>query len=1047
MKILKLTFLCTLFICSFNLNAQIDLDITKGIKIGNSSTTEAGTIRFNDATNTFEGYNGSEWMSLDAVGGSSNVWVDSTGYIYRLDSRVGIGTNDPDSSSILEISSTTQGMLMPRMTTIQRDSIVNPAKGLTIFNLDDCCTDVYDGMGWLKLCPQVSKVDTLDMGSWLQKNSLPNDTLYGAFSAVVNDRIFMITGRNNSVHTKNVLEYLQESDTWSSLTPFPGSERSGGVGFVLNGKIYFGLGYNTGWLSDFWEFDPVTDIWTQKSNVPGSGRQYTAQFALNGKGYLVCGHGEINQFSKEVWEYDPMTDMWTQKSDFPGIGRQGPFGFELNNKGYIGGGIFPPLNFLKDFWEYDPMTDIWTQKNDLINEVSAANSFKINNVPYITSGLINIGNSLTVVNETWRYDSVNDAWEADVDFPGNGRYYSSTFSRNGLAYLVGGVDGINGTLFNEVWEFSPVRLSQTLNKNSKVAHLYSDTINNGIWQKHGNIVSIVEEGGKIRLEDGSADGHLMKSDSSGMMCWTDPGTYDEWDNIGNNLNYNHGSVGIHADSPTGLFEIGESCNSNPSFQNQTQTTGTLVDNNTSSWQSVTFDTTGCLKKYDWYFDLVFSGEIIEFKIYKGEGTSGELLYSTVKTIGNTGFDSWKSFNNILLNVEKDSTYTFYIFKIGGSQNTQIEYSDSDPYLGGLSSVGVFADFRFRAHVSANSGTLLVVEEVGNLGIGTNSPSQKLDVDGNIRMRNGALSGYLPVSDADGVMTWTDPNTITAAPQDLHLSGNTLSLSGDATTVDLSTYMDNTDAQDLSLSGTILSLSGDATTVDLSAYDDWTNSGNDIYFDNEHVAIKTSNTTYGTFAIEDTSKTTLVLRTPDNTKPAGISFMNQGINYNWTIYGTASTFNFAYGGGSDPESSTDYFNFSSTGARITVENGATLNNAGVWTDASDRSRKYNIQDLNYGLSEVMSMRPSYYKMKSDDSNAIGFIAQDMKEIIPEVVYGEDGNLSMGYGQLTAVLVNAIKEQQALIDQLTKNNASLKAENKALDARMNKIEALLSGTVEE
>ncbi|PKP20608.1 MAG: hypothetical protein CVU05_08670 [Bacteroidetes bacterium HGW-Bacteroidetes-21] len=58
-------------------------------------------------------------------------------------------------------------------------------------------------------------------------------------------------------------------------------------------------------------------------------------------------------------------------------------------------------------------------------------------------------------------------------------------------------------------------------------------------------------------------------------------------------------------------------------------------------------------------------------------------------------------------------------------------------------------------------------------------------------------------------------SITNEIQDLSLSGNTLSLSGDATTVNLAPYMDNTDAQNLSLSGTTLSISG-GNSVNLSS---------------------------------------------------------------------------------------------------------------------------------------------------------------------------------------------------------------------------------------
>jgi len=60
-------------------------------------------------------------------------------------------------------------------------------------------------------------------------------------------------------------------------------------------------------------------------------------------------------------------------------------------------------------------------------------------------------------------------------------------------------------------------------------------------------------------------------------------------------------------------------------------------------------------------------------------------------------------------------------------------------------------------------------------------------------------------------------------QDLTLAANTLALSGDASTVDLSGYLDNTDSQDLSLAANTLALTGDATTVDLSGYLDNTDS--------------------------------------------------------------------------------------------------------------------------------------------------------------------------------------------------------------------------------
>lgn len=50
--------------------------------------------------------------------------------------QVGIGTTTPDPSAILDIQSTTQGVLFPRMTTAQINAIVDPAPGLRVTNMD-----------------------------------------------------------------------------------------------------------------------------------------------------------------------------------------------------------------------------------------------------------------------------------------------------------------------------------------------------------------------------------------------------------------------------------------------------------------------------------------------------------------------------------------------------------------------------------------------------------------------------------------------------------------------------------------------------------------------------------------------------------------------------------------------------------------------------------------------------------------------------------------------------------------------------------------------
>jgi hypothetical protein len=66
-----------------------------------------------------------------------------------LNAQIGIGTSSPDPSAVLDLSSTTKGLLMPRMTTLQQTNLISPAIGLTIFNTTSgqIETNKGDGLG------------------------------------------------------------------------------------------------------------------------------------------------------------------------------------------------------------------------------------------------------------------------------------------------------------------------------------------------------------------------------------------------------------------------------------------------------------------------------------------------------------------------------------------------------------------------------------------------------------------------------------------------------------------------------------------------------------------------------------------------------------------------------------------------------------------------------------------------------------------------------------------------------------------------------------
>jgi hypothetical protein len=95
----------------------------------------------------------------------------------------------------------------------------------------------------------------------------------------------------------------------------------------------------------------------------------------------------------------------------------------------------------------------------------------------------------------------------------------------------------------------------------------------------------------------------------------------------------------------------------------------------------------------------------------------------------------------------------------------------------------------------------------------------------------------------------------------------------------------------------------------------------------------------------------------------------------------------------------------------------LSSGGTWVNASDVTLKKDVKEIEYGLKEVMELKPKWYRMIEDDLEQIGFIAQDVEEVLPELVStSEKGMKGLSYGQLTAVLVKAIQELSAKVSAL-------------------------------
>ncbi|MEL6923999.1 MAG: tail fiber domain-containing protein [Bacteroidota bacterium] len=84
-----------------------------------------------------------------------------------LQAQVAVNTTqaNPDASAILDVSSTTKGMLVPRMTSTQRTNIASPATGLLVFDTDESSFWFYNGTGWSGLAGGLSAMEEISSGT------------------------------------------------------------------------------------------------------------------------------------------------------------------------------------------------------------------------------------------------------------------------------------------------------------------------------------------------------------------------------------------------------------------------------------------------------------------------------------------------------------------------------------------------------------------------------------------------------------------------------------------------------------------------------------------------------------------------------------------------------------------------------------------------------------------------------------------------------------------------------------------------------------------
>tara|TARA_B110000977_G_C10753548_1_gene367852 strand:+ start:17 stop:604 length:588 start_codon:yes stop_codon:yes gene_type:complete len=103
--------------------------------------------------------------------------------------------------------------------------------------------------------------------------------------------------------------------------------------------------------------------------------------------------------------------------------------------------------------------------------------------------------------------------------------------------------------------------------------------------------------------------------------------------------------------------------------------------------------------------------------------------------------------------------------------------------------------------------------------------------------------------------------------------------------------------------------------------------------------------------------------------------------------------------------------------MTLFDSGNMTIAGTLTQNSDVRLKENIKPIESALDKVKQMQGVEFNKINSSTKEIGVVAQEIEKIIPELVLEDkEGIKSVAYGNITAVLIEAIKEQQKQIEEL-------------------------------
>ena len=386
--------------------------------------------------------------------------------------------------------------------------------------------------------------------------------------------------------------------------------------------------------------------------------------------------------------------------------------------------------------------------------------------------------------------------------------------------------------------------------------------------------------------------------------------------------------------------------------------------------------------------------------------------------GNVGVNTTSP--DALLDVNGNASFAADNISIGSTTGAAGERANLN-YFGGSAKFTIKGLTGVNTSIGANNtDDYIYIKTDGNVGIGTTTPGTKLEVNGGAFLRNLAAIGRANT-------TWDT-------------QGYEMRLNAQAGTPPLLIESNDTDLMVVDANGN-LGLGISSPTYELDVAD-----GNST-----QISIRAT-----TEAVNNQGELLFTTSTGNNANTQVIASI-RGIITQATPSALKGAMGFRVNGGDN----TGYAMYIQDDTNVgigTLTPNAKLQVAGSvnctgGTCTSDMRWKKDIQTLDNALEKVLEMRGVNYYWRSEEfvdkgfnnRKQIGVIAQEVEKIYPElIITDQEGYKSMDYMSLSAVLLEAIKEQQQIIESQNQKFAGQEIINQELKAEIEEIKTILNQT---